>query len=156
LTFWPGFNPVTVAVALFLFVDVLAFGIIFAVAGTFAAAWGQRTPESPAPPLLPPPTTNTRTDVTLFGTCQLQLPTVVKVRTVSPLTVVEVGAQLFALAGSGIETNNPEIKVAITVEIIFDRAALIFMRTKPSFTFTSLFSLKRERLKRKSGVIGHL
>jgi NADH:ubiquinone oxidoreductase subunit K len=75
---------------------------------------------------------------------------------VSPLTVVEVGAQLFALAGSGIETNNPEIKVAITVEIIFDRAALIFMRTKPSFTFTSLFSLKRERLKRKSGVIGHL
>jgi hypothetical protein len=38
LTFWPGFNPVTVAVALFLFVDVLGFGIIFAVAGTFAAA----------------------------------------------------------------------------------------------------------------------
>jgi hypothetical protein len=38
LTFWPGFNPVTVAVALFLFVGVLALGIIVALDGTFAAA----------------------------------------------------------------------------------------------------------------------
>jgi hypothetical protein len=75
---------------------------------------------------------------------------------VSPPTVVEVGTHAAAFAGSGIETNNPEIKVAITVETIFDRAALIFMRTKSRITFTSLFSLKRERLKRKSGVIGHL
>jgi hypothetical protein len=98
---------------------------------------GHQTPPCPAPPLLPPPTTNTRTDVTLFGTCQLQLPTVVKVTTVSPLTVVEVGTQLFALAGTGIATNNPEIKVAITVETIFGRASLTFMRTKPKITFTS-------------------
>jgi hypothetical protein len=75
---------------------------------------------------------------------------------VSPPTVVEVGTHAAAFAGSGIETNNPEIKVAITVEVIFDRAALIFMRTKSRITFTSLFSHKRERLKRKSGVIGHL
>jgi hypothetical protein len=38
LTFWPGFNPVTVAFALFLFVDVLGFVAITALAGTFAAA----------------------------------------------------------------------------------------------------------------------
>jgi hypothetical protein len=38
LTFWPGFNPVTVAVALFLFVDLLGFVVITALAGTLAAA----------------------------------------------------------------------------------------------------------------------
>ena len=38
-TFCPGFNPVTVAVAEFLEVDVLDFGIIVAFAGTFAAAY---------------------------------------------------------------------------------------------------------------------
>jgi hypothetical protein len=75
---------------------------------------------------------------------------------VSLPTAVEVEIHSAANAGVGIETNNPEINVAITVETIFDRAALIFMRTKSRITFTSLFSLKRERLKRKSGVIGHL
>jgi hypothetical protein len=38
LTFWPGFNPVTVAVALFLFVDVLGLVAITAFEGTRAAA----------------------------------------------------------------------------------------------------------------------
>jgi hypothetical protein len=38
LTFWPGFNPVTVAFALFLFVDVLGLVEITAFDGTFAAA----------------------------------------------------------------------------------------------------------------------
>jgi hypothetical protein len=56
---------------------------------------------------------------------------------VSPPTVVEVGTHAAAFAGSGIETNNPEIKVAITVETIFGRASLTFMRTKPKITFTS-------------------
>jgi NADH:ubiquinone oxidoreductase subunit K len=77
--------------------------------------------------------------VTLLGTVQLQFPTVVKVRIVSPLdAVVEVGTQLFALAGIGIETNNPEIRVVITIETIFDRAALTFMLTKSRIIFTSL------------------
>ena len=39
---------------------------------------------------------------------------------------------------------------------LIGRKDLPFMRTKSRITFTSLFSLKRERLKRKSGVIGHL
>jgi hypothetical protein len=38
LTFWPGFNPVTVAVALFLFVDVLGLVAMTAFEGTLAAA----------------------------------------------------------------------------------------------------------------------
>jgi hypothetical protein len=38
LTFWPGFNPVTVAVALFLFVEVLGLVAITAFEGTRAAA----------------------------------------------------------------------------------------------------------------------
>jgi hypothetical protein len=38
LTFWPGFNPVTVAFAEFLFVEVLGLGTITALDGTFAAA----------------------------------------------------------------------------------------------------------------------
>jgi hypothetical protein len=42
LTFWPGFNPLTVAVAEFLEVDVFGFaldvGVGAAFAGTFAAA----------------------------------------------------------------------------------------------------------------------
>jgi hypothetical protein len=37
LTFWPGFNPVTVAFAEFLVVDVAGF-LITAFDGTFAAA----------------------------------------------------------------------------------------------------------------------
>ena len=38
MTFWPGFNPVTVAVAEFLEVVVLGFAVIVALEGTFAAA----------------------------------------------------------------------------------------------------------------------
>jgi hypothetical protein len=38
LTFWPGFNPVTVAFAEFLFFELLGFGTITAFDGTFAAA----------------------------------------------------------------------------------------------------------------------
>jgi hypothetical protein len=66
--------------------------------------------------------------------------------------VVDVGAHAAACAGTGIETNNPEIKVVITNETIFGRAALIFMRTKPKITFTSLFRASFESPKRKSGV----
>jgi hypothetical protein len=95
----------------------------------------------PALPLPPPPTTNTRTDVTPTGTVQSQLPTVEKVNTVSPPAVVETGTHAAAFAGTGIETNNPEISVVITTEIIFDRAALTFMRTTSNSTFTSLLAL---------------
>jgi hypothetical protein len=55
------------------------------------------------------------------------LPTSLKVKTVSSPAVDSRGTQafVFACAGmeTGIETNNPEINVAITVETIFDRAA---------------------------------
>ena len=94
----------------------------------------------PALPLPPPPTTNTRTDVTPTGTVQSQLPTVEKVNTVSPPAVVETGTHAAAFAGIGIETNNPEINVVITTETIFVRAALTFMRTTSNFTFTSFIS----------------
>jgi hypothetical protein len=93
LTFWPGFNPVTVAFAEFLFVEVLGFAVTTAFDGTFAAA---------------------------------------------AFAAVATFAATVAFAGTGIETNNPEISVAITIETIFDRAALTFMRTKSRITFTSL------------------
>jgi hypothetical protein len=97
-------------------------------------------PLIPALALPPPPTTNTRTAVTPAGTVHSQVPTSVNVRTVSLPTAVEVEIHSAANAGVGIETNNPEISVAITIETIFDRAALTFMRTKSRITFTSLFS----------------
>ena len=106
----------------------------------------------PALALPPPPTTNTRTDVTPTGTVHSQVPTVVKVKTVSVPAVEEVGEQSAAFAGTGIETNNPEIKVVTTIETIFGRAALAFLRTKPKITFTSLFSNYSERFQPKSGV----
>jgi hypothetical protein len=59
---------------------------------------------------------------------------------VSLPTVVEVETHSAANAGAGIETNKPEINVVVTIEAIFDRAALPFMRTKSRITFTSLFS----------------
>jgi hypothetical protein len=92
----------------------------------------------PALALPPPPTTNTRTDVTPAGTVQSQLPTVEKVKTVSPPTVVDVGLHAAAFAVKGIETNKPESKVVTTIEAIFGRAALTFMLTTPKITFTSL------------------
>jgi hypothetical protein len=49
-----------------------------------------------------------------------------------------VGTQLFALAGIGIETKRLVSKMAEIIDAILERAAPTFMRTKPSFTFTSL------------------
>jgi hypothetical protein len=73
------------------------------------------------------------------GTCQLQLPVFEKVKTVSrPILVVNVGTQLFALAGTGIETKRLVSRMAETIDAILERAASTFMRTKPRFTFTSL------------------
>jgi hypothetical protein len=91
--------------------------------------------------------------VTLLGTVQLQFPTVAKVRIVSPLdAVVEAGTQLFALAGTGIETKRLVSRIAEITVAIFGRTELPFMRTKSRITFTSLFSIKRERPNPKSGV----
>jgi hypothetical protein len=64
----------------------------------------------------------------------------VKVRTISPFdAVVEVGTQLFALAGAGIETKRLVSKSAEIIVAIFGCAATTFVRTKPMITFTSLF-----------------
>jgi hypothetical protein len=95
--------------------------------------------EIPALALPPPPTTNTRTDVTPTGTVHSQVPTLVNVRTVSPPTIVDVGTQSAAFAGTGIETNNPEINAVVRNEAIFGRKDLPFMRANPKITFTSLF-----------------
>jgi hypothetical protein len=77
----------------------------------------------------------------------------VKVRIVSPPeVVVDAGLQAAAFAGTGIETNKPEIKVVIIIETIFGRAALTFMRTKPKITFTSLFRALPRGVKRKRRV----
>jgi hypothetical protein len=89
-------------------------------------------------PLLPPPTTNTRTDATPAGTVHSQFPTVEKVRTVSPLTVVDVGTQVAAFAGMGIETKRLASKTSEVAVAILERAALTFMLTTPKITFTSL------------------
>jgi hypothetical protein len=50
-----------------------------------------------------------------------------------------------AFAGTGIETNNPEINVAITVDTIFDRAALIFMRAPNQESLLPLYLALNER-----------
>ncbi len=58
---------------------------------------GHQTEARPAPPLLPPPTINTLALITPVGTAQSQIPTVVKVRIVSPFeAVVDVGAHAAA------------------------------------------------------------
>jgi hypothetical protein len=93
----------------------------------------------PALPLPPPPTTNKRTDVTPAGTVQSQLPTVEKVKTVSPPTVVEVLTHSAACAGIGIETKRLVSRTSETIAAILERAALTFMLTTPKITFTSLF-----------------
>ena len=91
------------------------------------------------------------------GTVQSQLPTVAKVKIVTPSFVSLLdGVHAAAFAVTGIETNNPEISAVVRIEANLGREDLRFERTKSRITFTSLFSLKRERLKRKSGVIGHL
>jgi hypothetical protein len=69
----------------------------------------------------------------------LQLPTFAKVRIISSLVVVvEVGAQLFALAGIGIETKRLVSRIAETIVAILECAATTFVRTKPKNIFTSL------------------
>jgi hypothetical protein len=95
----------------------------------------------PALALPPPPTTNTRTEVTPAGTVHSQVPTSLNVRTVSLPTAVEVEIHSAANAGIGIETNNPEIKTVINAEMIFERAAIFFVRTTSNFIFTSLLAL---------------
>ena len=71
----------------------------------------------------------------------------------SPTLSVQFGDERgTAFAGTGIETNNPEIKVVMIIETIFGRAALTFMRTKPKITFTSLFRALPRGVKRKRGV----
>jgi hypothetical protein len=92
----------------------------------------------PALPLPPPPTTNKRTDVTPAGTVQSQLPTVEKVKTVSPPTVVDVGLHAVACAVTGIETKRLVNKTKEVILAILERAALTFMRATPKITFTSL------------------
>jgi hypothetical protein len=73
------------------------------------------------------------------GTVQSQLPTVEKVKIVSPfVAVVDVETHAAAIAGTGIETNKPEIKVATTIETIFGLKEFRLMRIKPKITFTSL------------------
>jgi hypothetical protein len=73
------------------------------------------------------------------GTIQSQLPTVTKVKIVTPSFVsLLVGLHAAALAVTGIETNRPEIKVVRTIEAIFGRAEPTFMRANPKITFTSL------------------
>jgi hypothetical protein len=57
---------------------------------------------------------------------------------VSLPTVVEVETHSAAIAGTGIETNNPESKVVRTIDAIFGRAEPTFMRANPKITFTSL------------------
>ena len=75
------------------------------------------------------------------GADHVQVPTVWNFRTVSIPTVVDVGTHAAALAGTGIETNNPEIKTVINREMIFERAAFFFVRTTSNSTFTSLLAL---------------
>jgi hypothetical protein len=75
---------------------------------------------------------------------------------VSPfVAVVDVGTHAAAIAGTGIETSNPEINADVRIEASFGRKDLPFMRTKSRITFTSLYGINRERLKPKTGVIGH-
>ena len=60
---------------------------------------------APPPPPPPAPTTKTFTTPTPVGTVQSQLPTVAKVRIVSPFdAVVEVGTQAAALAAGAVTT----------------------------------------------------
>ena len=94
--------------------------------------------------------------MTPVGTVQSHVPTVEKVKIVSPfVAVVEVGTHAAAFAGIGIETSKPEISAVVRIEASFERRDLPFMRTKSRITFTSLFSINYERHKRKSGVISY-
>ena len=73
------------------------------------------------------------------GTIQSQLPTVTKVKIVTPSFVsLLVGLHAAAFAVAGIETNNPEISAVVRIEANLGREDLRFERTKPNITFTSL------------------
>jgi len=89
---------------------------------------GHQTPARPAPPLLPPPTTNTRTNETPVGTVQLQLPTVENVRTVSPFeAVVEVEVQFGNGAGyRTMTTPDPPALAVATVAVGCDPPPPLF------------------------------
>jgi hypothetical protein len=49
-----------------------------------------------------------------------------------------VGTHAAAFAGTGIETNKPEIKATTNAEIAFGRALIFFWRCQKRFTDTSL------------------
>jgi hypothetical protein len=68
----------------------------------------------------------------------VHVPVAVNVKTVSGPSDVEIGTQLFALAGTGIETKRLVSKDSETIVATLARAALTFMRTTPKITFTSL------------------
>jgi hypothetical protein len=76
--------------------------------------------------------------VTLAGTVHSHVPTVEKVKTVSPPIVVDVLTHSAACAGIGIETKRLVNKTKDVTVAILERAALTFMRIKPTITFTSL------------------
>jgi hypothetical protein len=76
--------------------------------------------------------------VTPAGTVHSHVPTVEKVKTVSPLTVVEDLTHSAACAGTGIETKRLVSRMAETIVATLARAALTFLRTTPKITFTSL------------------
>jgi hypothetical protein len=81
----------------------------------------------------------------LAGTVHSHVPTVEKVKTVSPPIVVDVLTHSAAFAGTGIETNSPEIKAIASADIAFGRALIFFWRCRKRFTDTSLLRAnKRE------------
>jgi hypothetical protein len=58
---------------------------------------------------------------------------------VSPLVaVVDVVTHSAAFAGTGIETNTPEIKVVANRDMNFGRALIFFWRSRKRITDTSL------------------
>ena len=62
---------------------------------------------------------------------------------VSPLeAVVDVGIHAAAFAGTGIETNRPEIRATVKADVNFRRALIFFWRSRTSFTNTSLLRVK--------------
>jgi hypothetical protein len=91
----------------------------------------------PPPPAPPPPTTKTRAVIAPAGTVHSHVPTVEKVKTVSPLTVVDVGLHAAACAGIGNEKKLLN-KTKVVMLAILARAAVTFLPTTPKITFTSL------------------
>jgi hypothetical protein len=84
----------------------------------------------------------------LAGTVHSQVPTFVNVRTVSLPIVVDVGTHSAAFAGTGIETNKPEIKAITKAGIAFGRALIFFWRCRKRFTDTSLLRANTREIPR--------